>query len=202
MAIKKKLDRVKLDSCEIIFRNFSGTGGKFNPEGNRNFCVILSEEEGNALQTAGWNVKRRPPREDGEQLPPYLKVNIGKDSFEKGRTKIYRMDVDTQGKPRRDANGDIVKAVLDPQTVGGLDSAYIVDAQVILSPYFYDIQGRSGISAYVDEMTVVVQMDPWTAKYEDFNSENPDSAMNTTTFEVVGAKQFNGKLAGTDDPQF
>lgn len=195
MAINQKLDRVKLDSCELIFRNFSGTGGKFNREGNRNFCVILSEEEGKALKASGWNVKQRPPREDGEILPPYMKVSIGTDSFLKGRTKIYRMDVDVDGTPRRDGNGDIVKAVLTPETVGQLDSAYIVDAQVILSPYYYDIQGRSGISAYVDEMTVVVQMDPWTAKYEDFNPENPDSAMNTTTFEIVDKNSLPGNIA-------
>lgn len=200
MAIEKKLDRIKLDSCELIYRNFSGTGGKFNPEGNRNFCVILSEEEAKLLKDAGWNVKRRPPREDGEELPPYLKVKINSENFRNGRVKIYRIDVDPQGKPRCDGNGDVVKAVLDEKTVGNLDGAYIVDAQAILSPYYYDFGGKSGISAYCDQLTAVVQMDPWTAKYEDFNSEAEDSSLNTTAFEVVQAKP--SKLAGTDDPNF
>lgn len=200
MATQKRLDRVKLDSCELIYRNFSGTGGKYNIEGNRNFCVILSEEEAKNLKAAGWNVKRRPPREDGEELPPYLKVRINNDSLENGRIKIYRIDVAPNGEPRRDPNGDVVKAVLTPKTIGNLDNAYIVDAQLILSPYYYEFAGKKGISAYCDQLTVVVQMDAWTAKYEDFNAENPDSAMNTTEFEVV--KSSPKKLVGTDDPEF
>lgn len=200
MAMQKRMDRVKLDSCVLIYKNFSGTGGKFNREGDRNFCVILSEEEAQALKEAGWNVKRRPPREDGEELPPYLKVKINNDNLESGRIKIYRLDVSPNGEPRRDNHGDVVKAVLTPTTVGQLDSSYIVDAQLILSPYYYDFNGKKGISAYCDQLTAVVQMDAWTAKYEDFNAENPDSALNTTEFKVVHSGPR--KLVGTDEPEY
>lgn len=198
MANEKRLKDIKLDSCELIFRNFAGTEGKFNRAGDRNFCVILNEDEAKSLKAAGWNVKQRPPREDGEVLPPYLKVKVK--FHDDGTPKIYRLDLDPSGKPRRDPNGDVVKAVLTPDTVGQLDSAYIVDAQLTISPYHYDVNGSKGVSAYCRELTVVIKMDPWTAKYEDFSDDIPDSALNTTEFKVVNAGPR--KLVGTNEPEF
>ena len=36
----KKLE-IRIDNAKIAFRNFAGEERKFNPAGNRNFCVFL-----------------------------------------------------------------------------------------------------------------------------------------------------------------
>ena len=36
---------LQIDDARIIFRNFRGEGGKFNKEGDRNFALIIPNEE-------------------------------------------------------------------------------------------------------------------------------------------------------------
>ena len=68
---------LQIDVARIIYRNFSGAASKFNREGDRNFAVIIpTEEQANALINEGWNVKIKPPREDGDMPFMYLPVKI------------------------------------------------------------------------------------------------------------------------------
>jgi hypothetical protein len=60
-------DIIQIDDAKIIFRNFAGRGDKFNREGDRNFAVMIPDEDmANELADRGWNVKIKPPREDGD----------------------------------------------------------------------------------------------------------------------------------------
>ena len=63
------------NDARICYRNFKGEGSLYNNEGDRNFSLVIPDEEtANALMNdtnkfgAGWNVKIRAPREEGEQL--------------------------------------------------------------------------------------------------------------------------------------
>ena len=68
---------LQIDDARIIYRNFSGTASKYNREGDRNFSVVIpTQEMADELIKAGWNVRIKPPREDGDEPFMYLPVKI------------------------------------------------------------------------------------------------------------------------------
>ena len=59
---------VEFKGANLIFKNFSGRGDKFNREGDRNFAIRIHDPETvDALIEAGQNVKIKSPRVDGEE---------------------------------------------------------------------------------------------------------------------------------------
>jgi hypothetical protein len=49
--------KVTLENVRLIYRNFSGREGRFNKEGERQFCAILPEELAGKMLQDGWNIK-------------------------------------------------------------------------------------------------------------------------------------------------
>lgn len=170
MAETTRLNDVNLEDCRLVFKNLSGNEGKFNAAGNRNFCVLLSPEEGKALREEGWNVKELKPREEGDLPQAYLKVKV---NYKSGRPpQIYLVT----------AHG---KTLLDESNVNLIDWADIKMVDLIISPYRYEVRGNQGIAAYCSKMWVTINEDPFTAKYEDNGDDVPDDALNTTIFPQV-----------------
>ena len=154
---------VLLEGVRIIFRNFAGKEGQYNREGDRNFGVIIPDQAtAEQMLQDGWNIKYLKPREDedegddsGEETP-WLPVKVG---FGKGRPpQIYLV---TQGGKKR--------TLMDESTVAELDWVDILNVDMIVRPYNYDVSGRQGISAYVQSMYVTIEEDPLRAKYEAMN---------------------------------
>ena len=68
---------LQIDDARIIYRNFSGAPSKFNREGDRNFAVVIPDQEmADRLVEEGWNIKIKPPREDGDEPFMFLPVKV------------------------------------------------------------------------------------------------------------------------------
>lgn len=155
---KKFVDDLRFENARIIFRNFSGKGTKFNHEGDRNFCVVIDDVAvAEDLANDGWNVKKLEPRDDYVDPLYYIPVAINFDSYKPPVVWLVCGHSKTQ---------------LDKDSVGTLDFADIKSTDIILHPYCWEVNGDSGIKAYLKNMYVVIEEDPFAGKYV-FDEEEP-----------------------------
>lgn len=143
---------ITIENARLIFRNFAGKEKKYNTEGNRNFCVTLSPEDGDHLQSMGWNVRYLSPRDPDEAPQAYLQVTV---EYNKGRPPKIVM-ITSQG-----------KTILDQDSVANLDWAEFENVDLQISPYNYEVGGRKGIKAYLQSMYVTLVEDELEKKYYD-----------------------------------
>lgn len=156
-------DNIRIEGARIGFRNFSGEEGRFNPKGRRNFCVFLEEDIAKDMEKEGWNVKWLQPREEGDEPQAYLQVKV---VFGKIPPKIVL--VTGRGKTR-----------LDEDTVNILDWAEIQNVDLVIRPYNWEVNGNTGVSAYIKTMYVTLREDEFESKYYDV----PDSAASAMMVE-------------------
>ena len=137
-------DILQIDDARIIYRNFAGRGDKFNREGDRNFAVVIPEEEmANELTNLGWNVKIKPPREDGDTPFMFLPVKV---KFNGRGPNVYL-------KTGRNKNR------LDEESIGLLDDIDIVCVNLDIRPYDWGVNGKSGRTAYLQNIEVIQGVD-------------------------------------------
>lgn len=141
---------LQIDDARIIFRNFRGEGSKFNREGDRNFAVIITDRElADALTNEGWNVKIKPPRDEDDQPFMYLPVKI---KFNDRGPAVYLV---TGTKMNR----------LEEDTIGILDDVDIRSVDLDLRPYDWEINGKTGRTAYLQSIHVTQEIDRFAARY-------------------------------------
>src|SRR4051794_36554150 len=149
---------VLMEGVRLIFRNLTGKEGQYNREGDRNFGVILPDDVAEQMLADGWNVKYLQPREDTEEETPtpWLPVKVG---YGKGRPPKIMLVTDRG------------RTALDESTVETLDWAEITNVDLIVRPYNYEVNGRTGISAYVQSMYVTIEEDALERKYAEMDSQ-------------------------------
>lgn len=147
---------IKFENATLMFRNFSGKAGEYNPAGRRNFCVLVDDDFAKELAKDGWNVRMLTPKDDADAPQPYLPVAV---TFNKYPPKIIVI-----------RNG--IKTAIKEEDVHILDWAEFETVDLILSPYNWTVQGKSGVKAYLKTMYAVVIPDEFAEKYQDV----PDSA--------------------------
>lgn len=153
-------DILQIDDAKIIFRNFTGEASKFNREGDRNFAVIIEDEEvANALARDGWNVKIKPPRDEDDDPFMYLSVKV---KFNDYGPHVYL-----------ESNGRTTK--LTEEMVSIIDDIDIATVDLDIRPYDWEVNGKEGRSAYLQSMRVVQNLDRFAARFaeEESPSEKP-----------------------------
>lgn len=142
---------VIMEGVRIIFRNFAGKEGKYNREGDRNFGVLLDDDVAEAMAKDGWNVKWLKPRDEDDKEQAYLTVAV---NF-KGRPPRVVM-VTSRG-----------RTPLGEEDVEVLDWADISNVDMIVRPYEWAVNGKTGIKAYLKSIFVTINEDELELKYAD-----------------------------------
>lgn len=145
---------ITIEDARIVFRNFAGREGQFNREGDRNFAVLLDDQKlVKVLQKDGWNIKFLRPREEGDEEQPYLQVSVNFD----GRPPKVAI-ITSRGRTN-----------LGEREVEMLDWADIRNCDLIVRPYHWNVNGKSGIKAYLQSLFATIEEDELELKYADID---------------------------------
>lgn len=142
---------LQIEDARIIYRNFAGIGSKYNREGDRNFAVIIPNQEiADELIADGWAVKIKPPRDDDDSPFMYLPVKIkfnnrGPAAYVKSGNSVQRLNEDT---------------------IGMLDEIDIQSVDMDLRAYDWEVNGKTGRSAYLQAINVIQNIDRFGAQYQ------------------------------------
>jgi len=150
-----------IENARIGFRNFSGAAGRFNAAGVRNFCIFLEDKLAKVLEEDGWNVRWFPQKEEDDAPQAYMQVAV---SFDHVPPKIVQI---TRGG----------KTQLGVESIKQLDTAQFSKIDLAINPYSWEVNGKTGIKAYLKSLYVTLAEDELEAKYADY-ADRPDSAYN------------------------
>ena len=142
---------LQIDDAKIIFKNFEGRGDKFNREGDRNFSLLIEDPNtADALVKEGWNVKIKPGRDEDEE--PFMRLPV-KVKFTEYCPNVYLRTLDRVNK-------------LDEESISCLDNIDIESVNMDIRPYDWEVNGRTGRTAYLQSMEVVQRIDRFSARYD------------------------------------
>lgn len=146
---------LQIDDARIIYRNFAGVGSKFNREGDRNFAVVIPDQElADHLVAEGWNVKIKPPREDGDEPFMFLPVKV---KFNDRGPNCYLISGRNQRK-------------LTEEMIDLLDDVDIRSVDLDLRPYDWEVNGKAGRTAYLQSIEVTQEIDRFAARQNEEES--------------------------------
>ena len=146
-------DIIQVDDGRIIWPNFEGRQTQFNDKGKRNFSWRITDPElAERLKADGWNVKIKPPREEGEEPFMHLPVKVNFDGW--NPPNIYLVSGNNTRK-------------LDAETAGNLDTIDIIKADFDIRAFDYDTPRGSGRAAYLHAARIVQRVDRFAVQDDD-----------------------------------
>lgn len=167
-------NNITIEDAQIAFRNFSGREDKFNKAGDRNFAILLDEPLAEEMLRAGWNVKHLKARDD-EPPQAYIQVAL---SFKNRPPKILILTSKN-------------KTYLSEDEVETLDWVDIHTADVTLNPYEWDVNGKTGVKAYVSTLVFRIVEDYLVDKWDNWLEEQKRLAI------TGGADYIDGQVVAT-----
>lgn len=136
---------LQIDDARIIHRNFAGVGSKFNREGDRNFSLVIEDQDiADKLIEEGWNVKIKEPREEGDVPFMFLPVKV---KFNDRGPSVYLK------------SGPTNCVRLDEDTIDCLDNVDILSVDLDIRPYDWGVNGKVGRTAYLQSIYVTQEVD-------------------------------------------
>lgn len=171
--VKKIYDNALIENVQLAFRNFAGKLGKYNNEGDRNFCVLLDEQTAAQMDEDGWNIKYLEPRDPEDERQAYIRVKI---KYNFREPNIYMV-------------GSKNKTRLDQDSIEVLDYMDLKFSDIIIRPYNYEVNGKTGVTAYLETIYANIQEDELYQKYYDV----PDSTQNTM-LEIEGEEMIDAEV--------
>jgi hypothetical protein len=162
------LNNLVHENAKLMFRNFAGREETFNAAGDRNFVMFLTPEKAEAMKEEGWNIKYLRPREEDDQPQAYISVAV---SYKTRPPKI----VVITSKARTE---------FDEEALPLLDYADIKNADIMLNPYEWEVNGNKGVKAYLKTAFITLNEDELELKYaEDPTMQTPAMAGTTASEE-------------------
>lgn len=155
----RDIDNISIENARILFRNFAGNESKFNRAGDRNFCVIIENPDmAQKLSEDGWNIRVLKPRDPEDEPRHYLQVAV---SFKNIPPTVWLITKHN-------------KTMLNETTIDSLDYADLKNVDLIIRPYQWEVQDKSGVKAYLKTGYFTIEEDAFAAKYaeEEFPGEN------------------------------
>ena len=143
---------LQIDDARIIYRNFSGEASQFNRAGDRNFSVLIDDQQiADELINQGWNVKIKAAREEGDIPFMHLPVKV---KFNDRGPSVYLVSGNNRVR-------------LDEETIGMLDSIDILGVDLDIRPFDWEVNGKAGRAAYLQSICVTQDIDRFAQRFEE-----------------------------------
>lgn len=144
-----------IENARILFRNFSGEASKYNRKGDRNFCVILDPEQASEMKNDGWTIRYLKPRDPDDIPQPYMQVKVNFDNIPPQVILVTRKN----------------KKSLDEDNIEMLDWAELARVDLIIRPYNWTMEGKSGVKGYLKTGYFTIVEDDFADRYENIPEE-------------------------------
>ena len=163
---------IEFENVKIKYSNFAGRQTEFNEEGERNFNVVIEDEElAETLKNDGWNVKVKVPKDrdgrviEGAKVSYLLPVKVKFSNYPPTINLVTQKGVDFKGEPVYNVRQ------LDEETARLVDDVEFQRIDLVVRPYPYKDKrtGDSKISAYLNEFWGLVKENKFASRYSNNN---------------------------------
>lgn len=144
-----------IENAKILFRNFSGEEGRYNRAGDRSFCVIIDNDMAPQLIADGWTIRYLRPRDEDEAPQAYMQVKVRFGNIPPRVVLVTSKN----------------KKELTEDDIGLLDWAELERVDLILRPYNWEVNGKSGVKAYLKTGYFTIVEDEFAHRYEEIPEE-------------------------------